>query len=361
MNLAKAWLDVTEDPEEGIFLNLIPVLNLLFFFSQFFFLFFYNFFLFFFFGLLIFNICFLFVANYQKERVYWKRICEKFLFLERKEEGYREPDSLSSKWRKMRPHIQAFNQIHNRRTRANNHQSGESDADVVKSCLQEYQGIYGKPFTFLPIWDKIRNSSKFHYVTDFDVLTSRGQPSSKRSKTSSSAEPQSQGVSLLLIFFFFLHISFCYNYMSYIFMCLTSFFFFLTIQGSDARVNIDLNSFDEEDDEPVFQERVRGRDAARRASFGGSSGSSGKGKGKYTETFESLSGKLDGLMNISKERLGLGKEKMEMEKAKQTDRQNVIKLAELKVLTTDYSHLGEPERSIMMKAQEDIRAKHGIR
>ena len=111
----------------------------------------------------------------------------------------------------------------------------------------------------------------------------------------------------------------------------------------------------------MFQERVGGRDAAKRAGYGGSSGSSGKGKGKYTETFDSLSGKLDGLMNISKERVGLGKEKIEMEKVKMIDRQSVIKLAELKVLTTDYSHLGEPERSIMMKAQQDIKDKHGLR
>jgi hypothetical protein len=109
----------------------------------------------------------------------------------------------------------------------------------------------------------------------------------------------------------------------------------------------------------VFQERVGGRDAARRASYGGSSGSFGKGKGKSNETFEDLSGKLDGLMNISKERVGLGKEKMEMEKVKMKDRQSVIKLAELRVLTTDYSHLPEPERSIMMKAQQDIRDKYG--
>jgi hypothetical protein len=136
---------------------------------------------------------FLFVANFQKERNYWKRICDKFLLLERKEEGYRSPDNLSSKWRKVRPHIANFNQMYNRRTNANNHQSGESDADVVKSVLAEFQGVYGKPFTFLRLWDKLRYSSKFHLVTDFDVKTTRGQPSAKRSKTTSSNEPQSQG------------------------------------------------------------------------------------------------------------------------------------------------------------------------
>jgi len=93
----------------------------------------------------------------------------------------------------MRPHIQNFNQIYTRRTNANNHQSGENDSDVVKSTLAEFHGIYGKPFGLLAIWEKIRHSSKFHYVTDFDARRTRGQPSAKRSKTSSSNEPQSQG------------------------------------------------------------------------------------------------------------------------------------------------------------------------
>ena len=123
-------------------------------------------------------------------------------------------------------------------------------------------------------------------------------------------------------------------------------------------MNIDLNSFDE-DDKPVFQERVSGRDATRRAMYAGSSGSSDKGKSKVSDSYVDLSSKLDGLMSISKECLGMGKENIEMEKVKQKTKENAIKLADVKVLTADYSHLKEPERMIMFNMQREIREKYG--
>lgn len=110
--------------------------------------------------------------------------------------------------------------------------------------------------------------------------------------------------------------------------------------------------------ESMFPERPTGRDAAKKAAHAGSS-SKGKGKARYDESFENLSMKLDGLMDISKERISLGKKKVELAEKKLKQKEDTIKLAELKVLTTDYSHLPEPERSIMRKAQEDIKHKYG--
>jgi len=107
----------------------------------------------------------------------------------------------------------------------------------------------------------------------------------------------------------------------------------------------------------VFQERVSGRDEARRATHAGSSGSSGKGKSKVSGSYVDLSAKLDGLMSLSKERIGMGKEKLEVEKGKLKTRETAIKLAEARMLAADYSHLNEPERSIMLKMQQEIREK----
>nr|XP_043633782.1 uncharacterized protein LOC122604990 [Erigeron canadensis] len=83
--------------------------------------------------------------------------------------------------------------------------------------IQSFNQIYtSKCFnTYLEIWDKLRFSLKFHYVTKKNVRVTSGEWTTKRLKTSSSTEPQ--------------------------------------CQGSDACVNIDLNEFTE--DEPVFQER----------------------------------------------------------------------------------------------------------
>jgi hypothetical protein len=102
-------------------------------------------------------------------------------------------------------------------------------------------------------------------------------------------------------------------------------------------------------EEPVFQERPIGRNASRKSSLGGSSG---KGKGKLDESLEDISGQLRGLVSLTEKKLEYGDRKLKAKESK-------IKLAELRILTTDYSHLAEPERSIMEQAKQDIRAKFG--
>nr|XP_043615957.1 glutathione S-transferase T3-like [Erigeron canadensis] len=220
MALCAAWLSVTEDPEE---------------------------------------------ANYQKEKTYWIRITDGLRTLLKKPKDYRDPEGIGAKWRGIRPFIQNFNAIYTRLTNSNNHQSGANDTDVIKRALAEFHGTYKTHFKYLDICEKIRWSSKFHYVTNTNVKTTRGEPTTKRSKTSSSNEPQSQ--------------------------------------GSDARFEFDLNNMTE--DESAFLERPCGRDAAKKAAHGGSSSSSGKGKAvaRYSETFDNLSKKLDGLFEASRERI----------------------------------------------------------
>nr|XP_043611904.1 glutathione S-transferase T3-like [Erigeron canadensis] len=266
MNLATAWLSVIENPE---------------------------------------------CANYQKKGVYWSRITEALATLEEKPKDYRDPEVVSAKWRKIRLIIQNFNQIYTRI----GHASGENDLDRVRKANEEYEGTYHKPFPYSSIWGKIRYSSKFYLVDKSVVRTNLGEPTAKRSKTSSSTDP-------------------------------------VASQGSDARVNFDLNSFEElgdNDDEPVYQERPIGRDASKKASrSGSSSGGKGKRKGKYMETFEGIAKKLDKLFDMSSKKIELKEKKV---KIMEEDR-------DWKLLGTEYSHLEEPERSIMERKKQALREKY---
>nr|XP_043625788.1 glutathione S-transferase T3-like [Erigeron canadensis] len=268
MNLATAWLSVTKDPE---------------------------------------------CANYQKKGVFWSRITEALATLEEKSIDYRDPEVVSAKWRKIRPIIQNFNQIYTRI----GHASGENDLDRVRKANEEYEGTYRKAFSYSSIWGKIRYSSKFYLVDKSAVRTNLGEPTAKRSKTSSSTDP-------------------------------------VASQRSDARVNFDLNSFEElgdNDNEPGLQERPIGRDASKKASrgeAGSSSGGKGKGKGRYMETFEGIAKKLDKLFDMSSKKIELKEKKV---KIMEEDR-------DWKLLGTDYSHLEEPERSIMERKKQALREKY---
>nr|XP_043626585.1 glutathione S-transferase T3-like [Erigeron canadensis] len=113
--LCRAWLDVTEDPAS---------------------------------------------ANYQKDKTYWRRITQKFHAILNKP-PYRDQDVVSSKWKKMRPVIQSFNQIFHRLSEKNNHLSGASDADLQNMALAEHHGLGGPALPFLTEWTMLRRSSKF--------------------------------------------------------------------------------------------------------------------------------------------------------------------------------------------------------
>nr|XP_043609828.1 uncharacterized protein LOC122581647 [Erigeron canadensis] len=270
MSLAKAWLEVTEDP-----------------------------------------MC----SNYQRERTYWRKIVSVFLSLVAKPAGYRDLDGVSSKWRKMRKSIQAFNNIFTRIS-ANQHPNGASDETIQQRALQEYQAMKKPSFHYLAEWEYLRHSLKFAQVVDFDPESTRAEPSAKRLRTTSSADPQSQ--------------------------------------GSDARCDMDPKITEEEGERYVHQCPI-GRGTAKKATSSGSSGWA-----KYTEMFEKISDKLEGLIDIGKKRVELEERKLELEERKLKLIETKQKRADLNILSTDYSHLSGAERQLAEQIKQDIREKYGL-
>nr|XP_043630374.1 glutathione S-transferase T3-like [Erigeron canadensis] len=101
MALARAWLEVTEDP---------------------------------------------LVANYQRETKYWSQIREIFHRIMNKGE-YRMQDSINSKFRKLRLQISKFHAIYTHWT--NRHVSGVTEADIQSNALAEYKADMGAPFNYM--------------------------------------------------------------------------------------------------------------------------------------------------------------------------------------------------------------------
>ena len=237
-------------------------------------------------------------------------------------DDYRDTEVISAKWRKMRPVIAAFNQIFTRVS--NSRQSGADDATLQTLAQEEYRGTYGggQAFKYLAIWQVLRLSSKFNIVIDLDTFAHLGQPSAKRSKTSSSAEQQSQ--------------------------------------GSDARCNINLNDIEEDAEEEPREvdprqqlQRPIGRDRAKKAAQSSSSG----GRVDYTDTIQQMTTRLDGLLQTNQERLNHKKEiaqkRLELKQSRQQQR-------DFQFLTTDTSHLTGPELAMALQMKQQIREKYNL-
>ncbi|XP_021978654.1 glutathione S-transferase T3-like [Helianthus annuus] len=261
-------------------------------------------------------------SNYQKEKTYWSRIYKVFLKLEDQQEGYRDADGIGSKWRKMRPLIQSFNQIYTRLNNSSVRQSGSDDAMLQANAQNEFRAEHRKAFPYLAIWQVLRKSSKFHIVIAFDPFKTRGQPSAKRSKTSSSNDNQSQ--------------------------------------GSDARCQINLNDIEEDLEEPheednAFEppQRPVGRDRAKKAAQPSSSGV----RIDYTETFEKVTNKLDGLLQTSQQRLNLKKEHGDRKLKPKESRQKAL---DLQILTTDTTNLSGVELALAEQMKQEIREKYNL-
>ena len=202
------------------------------------------------------------------------------------------------------------------------HQRGTNDADLQSRALNEYNAT-NPTFTYLKEWTYLKESSKFHLIRDWDPKSTRGEPSAKRSKTTSnSTDPQSF--------------------------------------GSDARVNIDLNTTEEEgDNRETRYYRPGGRDAAKRAARGGSS-SSNLGRSTFADDFEMLGEKLEGLTEVGKQRVEFGKNRLEIEQKKVEMRQEKQFAQDFKLLAIDTSHLPEADRLALEVMKNKIRAKHGL-
>ncbi|KAL8256432.1 hypothetical protein R6Q59_031499 [Mikania micrantha] len=221
----------------------------------------------------------------------------------------------------MRVAIQGFNQVYTRLQ--HHHQSGTSDVDLQRNALTEYNATH-PTFQYLAEWNYLKGSSKFHVISDWDPSRVRGEPSSKRSKTtSSSVGAQSMG------------------------------------SGSDARIHIDLNESEEEGETRETREtrfyRPGGRDAHKKAAHGSSSN-----KGLYSDEFEKLGSKLEGLMEVGKQRVDLNKERLDIQKKKLELKKEKQFNKDCKTLAIDTSNLSEGERQVVEEMKRRIREKYGF-
>nr|XP_043615676.1 uncharacterized protein LOC122587560 [Erigeron canadensis] len=263
--LARAWLEVTEDPA---------------------------------------------TANFQKEKVYWKKIRQTFHTIMGRE-PYRDADSLSGKFWKMKTAIQGFHSVYTRLS----HNSGENDADKQSRALQEYGN-----FSFLREWELLRYSSKFNVILTWDPKTTRGEPSSKRSKTTLGSEG-AQNV------------------------------------GSEARIHIDLNEAGGEGDTRETRYiRLIGRDAVKRAARTGSLSSSGMAA--TLKDFERLGDRLEGLMEIGTQRLNMNRQRMELEKKRMEIEEDRSLQRDIHTLAIDTSRVLEADRVAIEALKAKIHAKH---
>ncbi|XP_022033055.1 uncharacterized protein LOC110934175 [Helianthus annuus] len=159
-------------------------------------------------------------------------------------------------------------------------------------------------------------------VIAFDPFKTRGQSSAKRSKTSSSTDHQSQ--------------------------------------GSDARSQINLNDIEEDLEEPheeadAFEppQRPVGRDRAKKAAQPSSSGV----RIDYTETFEKVKNKLDGLLQTSQQRINLKKEHGDRKLKLKESRQKAL---DLQILTSDTTNLSGAELALAEQIKQEIREKSNL-
>ncbi|KAJ0683096.1 putative glutathione transferase [Helianthus annuus] len=124
------------------------------------------------------------VGDDQDIKVFWGRIREKF-FAAMGRGVYRTADSFSGKWGAMRLKVSNFNNIYNNLVNNTRRRSGASDVDVLTEAHNDYRMHLGHMFTLVTTWELLRKSPKWHLVPPFDPT----RPRSKRSKSTSTTEP----------------------------------------------------------------------------------------------------------------------------------------------------------------------------
>ncbi|KAJ0753158.1 putative No apical meristem-associated domain-containing protein [Helianthus annuus] len=97
---------------------------------------------------------------------------------------HRDKDSISSKWTDINNKCHAFQEVYQRNY--DNRPSGEGDVGVLTKTLDEYEKTKC-PFPYYKCWDLLRKSSKWALV---GTMTSSSRRRAKRSKTSSSVDPE---------------------------------------------------------------------------------------------------------------------------------------------------------------------------
>ncbi|XP_021979520.1 glutathione S-transferase T3-like [Helianthus annuus] len=123
------------------------------------------------------------VANYQISPVFWQKIRETFFEAMGKDEEYRKQDSISSKWTDINWKCHQFQEVFQRNW--DNRESGKNGANVITKALEEYNHTT-RSFTYFRCWELLRGSPKWANVL---TMTSSVRRKSKRSKTSSSVDP----------------------------------------------------------------------------------------------------------------------------------------------------------------------------
>ncbi|XP_021991875.1 glutathione S-transferase T3-like [Helianthus annuus] len=133
------------------------------------------------------------VGNDQDIKVFWARIREKF-FATMGHGKYRTPDSFSGKWSAMRTKVSNFNNIYTNLVNNNRRKSGSSDVDVMTQAHTDYRLYHGHYFTMVTTWEFLRKSPKWHLVPPFDPT----RPWSKRSKSTSTTEPSGSEARIII-------------------------------------------------------------------------------------------------------------------------------------------------------------------
>ncbi|XP_022001949.1 glutathione S-transferase T3-like [Helianthus annuus] len=124
------------------------------------------------------------VGDDQDIKAFWGRIRDKF-FAAMGRGVYRTPDSFSGKWGALRTKVSNFNNIYNNLVNNTRRRSGASDVDIMTEAHTEYRMHQGHMFNLVTTWELLRKSPKWHLVPPFDPT----RPRSKRSKSTSTTEP----------------------------------------------------------------------------------------------------------------------------------------------------------------------------
>ncbi|KAJ0530817.1 putative glutathione transferase [Helianthus annuus] len=123
------------------------------------------------------------IANFQTGPVFWDRVRAFFYSTWGKGE-HRDKDSISSKWTDINNKCHSFQEVYQRNY--DNRPSGEGDVGVLTKSLEEYEKMKC-PFPYYKCWDLLRKSPKWALV---GTMTSSSRRRAKRSKTSSSVDPE---------------------------------------------------------------------------------------------------------------------------------------------------------------------------
>ncbi|XP_021985421.1 glutathione S-transferase T2-like [Helianthus annuus] len=97
------------------------------------------------------------VGDDQDIKVFWGRTREKF-FAAMGRGVYRTADSFSGKWGAMRLKVSNFNNIYNNLVNNTRRRSGVSDVDVVIEAHNDYRMHHGHMFTLVTTWELLRKS-----------------------------------------------------------------------------------------------------------------------------------------------------------------------------------------------------------